>query len=158
MPGADRIAAAGADGLDGVRALFRAYAASLSVDLAYQGFEAELAGLPGDYAPPRGALLVARGPEGGAIGCVALRPMAEACSAEIKRLYVAPDGRGAGLGRALAQAVLGEARRLGYRRVRLDTLPDMAAAIALYRSLGFAEVAPYYATPVAGTLFLGLDL
>jgi ribosomal protein S18 acetylase RimI-like enzyme len=158
MPGAVRIAAAGADDLDDVRSLFRAYAASLSVDLAYQGFDAELAGLPGDYAAPRGALLLAHDPEGGAVGCVALRPMAETGCAEIKRLYVAPAGRGAGLGRALARAVIGEARRLGYRRVRLDTLPDMAEAIALYRSLGFAEVAPYYATPVAGTLFLGLDL
>jgi ribosomal protein S18 acetylase RimI-like enzyme len=153
-----RIAQAGAADLDDVRTLFRAYAGSLSVDLAYQNFAAELAGLPGDYAPPRGALLLARDRAGQALGCVALRPMAEPACAEIKRLYVAPAGRGGGLGRALAVAVIDEARRLGYRQARLDTLPDMTAAIGLYRSLGFAAIAPYYATPVAGTLFLGLEL
>jgi len=158
MAGGFRIAAAGPDDLAAVRALFHDYAASLSVDLGYQGFPAELAELPGAYAPPAGALLLARDAAGAAVGCVALRPMTGEAAAEIKRLYVAPAGRGAGLGRLLAQAILEEARRLGYRAARLDTLPDMAAAIALYRSLGFAPIAPYYTTPVAGTLFLGRAL
>ena len=148
----------GADDVAAARALFQAYAASLPVDLAYQGFDEELASLPGAYAPPGGALLLARDTCGAPCACVALRPMTEPGAAEIKRLYFAPAGRGRGLGRALTQAVMAEARRLGYRAVRLDTLPDMAAAIALYRSQGFAPVAPYYATPVAGTLFLGRDL
>jgi ribosomal protein S18 acetylase RimI-like enzyme len=138
--------------------LFEAYAASLSVDLAYQDFAAELTGLPGAYASPAGALLIAREAGGRAVGCVALRPMAEAGCAEMKRLYVAPSGRGASLGRRLVEAALGEAARLGYGEVRLDTLPDMAVAIALYRKLGFREITPYYATPVAGTLFFGLTL
>jgi ribosomal protein S18 acetylase RimI-like enzyme len=153
-----RIAPARAADIAAARALFLDYAASLSVDLAYQDFPAEVAGLPGAYAPPRGALLLARDAAGGAVGCVALRPMAQAGLAEIKRLYVTPAGRGAGLGGALTQAVIAEARRLGYAAVRLDTLPDMATAIALYRSLGFQTVAPYYPTPVAGTLFFGLAL
>lgn len=138
--------------------LFRAYAASLPIDLAYQGFEAEVTGLPGAYAPPRGALLLARSSTGEAIGCVALRLLTVDGLCEMKRLHVAPEGRGAGLGRALAEAILGEARRLGYREMRLDTLPSMTAALALYRSLGFVDVAPYYETPIAGTVFLGLDL
>lgn len=137
-------------------ALIRDYAASLPVDLAYQDFEAEMAGLPGAYAPPSGALLLARRARGEALGCVALRPLSPGLC-EVKRLYVAPPARGLGMGRALADAVLSEARLLGYSGVRLDTLPSMRGALALYRSLGFREIAPYYATPVAGTIFLGLD-
>jgi ribosomal protein S18 acetylase RimI-like enzyme len=140
--------------LAAVAGLFADYAASLSVDLAYQGFAAELAGLPGRYAPPKGALLVAREGGGAAVGCVALRPMAEPGVAEMKRLYVRPEGRGLGFGAALVEAAIGEARRIGYREVRLDTLPDMAAAIALYERMGFVRIAPYYDTPVAGTVFL----
>jgi ribosomal protein S18 acetylase RimI-like enzyme len=139
-------------------ALFRAYAASLEVDLAYQGFEAELAGLPGKYAPPRGELLLARGEDGAPLGCVALRPMDEAGCAEMKRLYVQPAGRGMGLGRALVEAIIARATALGYREMRLDSLPSMGDAIALYRKCGFEPMAPYYATPIAGTVFLRLSL
>jgi len=141
-----------------VAALFRAYAASLDVDLAYQGFEAELAALPGKYAAPHGALLLARDAAGVPVGCVALRLLAEPHTCEMKRLYVPPAARGTGLGRALVDAVIAEARRLGYRALCLDTLPSMAKAVAIYRGLGFVEIAPYYDTPVAGTIFLRLAL
>ncbi len=145
---ADFVAAAG---------LFRAYAATLPVDLAYQGFEAEVAALPGRYAPPEGALFLARTADGRAVGCVAMRPLGDgAC--EMKRLYVAPEGRGRGLGRALAEAAIAAAARAGHREIRLDTLPSMAAALGLYRALGFAPVAAYYETPVAGTVFLARRL
>jgi ribosomal protein S18 acetylase RimI-like enzyme len=146
------------DDLRAAAALFDRYAAALEVDLAYQGFAEELAGLPGQYAPPAGALLLARGQAGEAIGCVGLRPMAEPGCCEMKRLYVAPSGRGLGLGRALAEAVIGEAVRLGYREMRLDTLPTMSSAIALYETLGFARIAAYYDTAPDGTIFLGLGL
>ena len=146
------------DDLRAVSALFEAYAASLEVDLAYQGFAGELAGLPGQYAPPAGALLLARDQAGTAVGCVALRALADAGCCEMKRLYVAPTGRGRSLGRTLAEAVIAEAAGLGYREMRLDTLPAMASAIALYSRLGFAPIAPYYDSPVAGTRFLGRRL
>jgi len=122
-------------------ALLREYEAGLGVSLCFQDFEAEVAGLPGDYAPPRGQMLLARAaPEEGPVGCVALRPVAGAAGrCEMKRLYVRPAARGSGLGRALAQAVMDEGRRLGYRHMCLDTLPSMAAAQALYRSLGFRQ-------------------
>ncbi len=153
-----RIGAAGPDDLPAVRALFEAYAASLPVDLGYQGFAAELAGLPGAYAPPEGALLLARGQDGTPLGCVALRPMAEAGCCEMKRLFVAPAARGSGLGAALVRALIAAAQARGYREIRLDSLPFMVEAIALYRREGFREVAPYHATPVAGTVFLGRAL
>lgn len=146
------------DELRDVAALFRAYAASLPVDLGYQGFAAELAGLPGAYAPPAGALLLARGGDGAALGCGALRAMAEPGCCEMKRLYVAPAARGLGLGEALATALIHAARRGGYREMRLDSLPSMAGAQALYRKLGFAVIPPYYETPVAGTVFMRLVL
>jgi ribosomal protein S18 acetylase RimI-like enzyme len=139
--------------LAAVAELFAAYAASLSMDLAYQGFAAELASLPGRYAPPAGEILLARG-AAAAIGCVALRPLAEPGVAAMKRLYVRPEGRGLGLGAELIAEILRTAGRIGYREVRLDTLPDMAAAIALYEGAGFVRTAPYYDTPVAGTVFL----
>jgi ribosomal protein S18 acetylase RimI-like enzyme len=141
-----------------VAGLFRAYADSLSVDLAYQDFAAELAGLPGKYAPPAGALLLARDAAGVALGCIALRPLDPPAVCEMKRLFVAPAGRGLGLGRALVEAALAAARTAGYREMRLDTLPDMTAAIALYRQTGFRPVPAYYDTPVASTLFLGRSL
>lgn len=145
------------------RRLFRAYAASLApFDLGYQDFEAELAGLPGAYAPPGGALFLAwpaAPAKAGrpAIGCVALRPTPDPAVGELKRLYVSPGARGTGAGRALATAAVRAARRAGYAQVVLDTLPGMTAAIALYRSIGFEPTAPYYATPVAETLFFRLE-
>ncbi len=140
--------------LAAVAVLFRAYAASLPVDLAYQGFEAELAGLPGKYAPPSGALLMAKAADGVALGCVALRTLSADRKAEMKRLYVSPAGRGLGLGRRLVEAAASEAQRLGYRELCLDTLPTMTEAIALYGRCGFEPMAPYYDTPVAGTRFM----
>jgi putative acetyltransferase len=139
-----------------VRALLRAYADSLPFELGFQDFERELAELPGAYAPPRGALLVAHD-AGRVTGCVALRPLTgDIC--ELKRLFVLPAARGTGLGRRLAAAVLDEARRLGYSRIRLDTTPGMEAAQALYEELGFEETAPYRHNPVPGTRFLELEL
>lgn len=140
-----------------VVALFREYADGLDIDLAFQGFAAELATLPGKYAPPGGRLLLARDATGVAVGCVALRPIdAERC--EMKRLYVRPGGRGSGLGRRLAARICDEARAAGYARICLDTLPTMASAIGLYRSLGFRPIDPYVFNPVPGTRFLGREL
>jgi ribosomal protein S18 acetylase RimI-like enzyme len=142
------IASAGPDDMPVIRALFLDYARSLDFSLCFQGFEAELAGLPGAYAPPGGALLLAR-ESGEATGCIALRPLADG-AAEIKRLYVRPAWRGSGLGRRLAEAALAEAATRGYAVVRLDTTPAMTAARALYALLGFAPIAPYYPDPQPG--------
>lgn len=138
--------------------LFNAYASSLGVDLSFQDFAAELASLPGPYAAPAGELLLARDTQGQPLGCVGLRPMKAQGCCEMKRLYVSPSGRGLGLGRALVEAILQEAVRRGYREIRLDTLPDMTEAIALYRKAGFKPIEPYYDTPLAGTLFLARSL
>ena len=147
-----------AEDLAAVARLFGAYVASLDVDLTYQGFAEELAGLPGDYAPTRGRLLLARGAARDPLGCVALRPMSFAGCCEMKRLFVTPASRGMGLGRALMAAVVREARQIGYREMRLDTLPSMHAAQAMYREAGFQPIPAYYETPVEGTVFLALDL
>lgn len=160
MPRSDfRIAPArSADDLDAAARLFDAYASSLGIDLSFQDFSAELATLPGKYAPPAGELLLARDAGGEPLGCVGLRPMALDGRCEMKRLYVSPRGRGLGLGRALVEAVVGKAVRIGYREMRLDTLPAMAGALALYRKAGFVPIEPYYDTPLAGTIFLGRPL
>jgi ribosomal protein S18 acetylase RimI-like enzyme len=148
------------DDLPELRALLREYADSIGVDLSFQSFDAEMAGLPGDYAPPAGRLLILERavPEDNTVaGCVALRRLEdEVC--EMKRLWVRPNHQGHGLGRALAMAIIDEARRAGYARMRLDTLPSMTSAIALYQSLGFRPIAPYRPNPVAGSLFLELAL
>jgi ribosomal protein S18 acetylase RimI-like enzyme len=151
------IAAAEARDIAEIANLFRAYEAHIGVDLSYQGFADELAMLPGKYAPPGGQLLIARNANGAAIGCVALRPIDAPRCCEMKRLFVSAEGRGLGLGRALAEAVIAEAKKLGYAELRLDTLPSMREAIALYRKLGFASIAPYYAAR-EGTLFMALSL
>jgi ribosomal protein S18 acetylase RimI-like enzyme len=145
-----------AEQLAAIRQLFEEYAASLDVDLCFQGFEQELAELPGDYALPKGRLLVAL--DGTTLaGCVALRKISnEVC--EMKRLYVRPEFRGKKHGLGLVQAILQEARAIGYRRMRLDTLPSMKQAVALYRSLGFKEIPPYRNNPICGALFFELDL
>ncbi len=138
--------------------LFTTYANSLGVDLAYQGFAAEMAGLPSKYAPPAGELLLARRADGEAIGCVGLRPIDPPGCCEMKRLYVTPLARGLGLGKALVEAVVAQAQQIGYREIRLDTLPTMDEAIGLYRKLGFDPIAPYYITPIEGTRFMAKRL
>jgi GNAT superfamily N-acetyltransferase len=142
--------------LETVRDLLREYVSGLGVDLAFQGFDEELASLPGKYAPPAGRLLIAWS-DGRPIGCIALRPL-DGRTCEMKRLFVRPEARGARLGRQLAERVIREARDAGYSRMCLDTLPMMASAQSLYRSLGFAPAEPYVFNPVAGTRFLALDL
>lgn len=144
------------DDIEDVRRLFGEYQAALGVDLCFQGFAEELATLPGNYSRPGGRLMLAV--EGATLlGVVALRPLRKS-ECEMKRLYVRPQGRGRGLGRMLAEAVIGEARGAGYRRILLDTLPAMKEAQALYRSLGFKEIAPYYPNPIEGTSYMALSL
>jgi GNAT superfamily N-acetyltransferase len=140
------------------RQLFREYQQELGIDLCFQSFDRELEVLPQMYARPRGALFLAtRSTDGVAAGCAALRPL-EPVTCEMKRLYVRDSARGHGLGRHLVDAVLAEARKLGYQRMRLDTLASMTAARALYESLGFHEIPPYNEHPVEGTSFMELSL
>ena len=136
--------------------LFREYADGLDVDLGYQGFEAELATLPGKYEVPSGRLLLAWS-DTEPVGCVALRPL-ESGSCEIKRLYVCPQSRGQELGRRLVERICQEAREGGYSRIYLDTLASMKAAIKLYDALGFKPVGPYVFNPIPGAVFLGREL
>ena len=141
-----------------VRQLFREYAEGIGIDLAFQGFDEELAGLPGKYAEPAGRILLAWH-DSALAGCVALRPLdADADACEMKRLYVRPGVRGTQLGRRLAERICAEARAAGYRRICLDTIPSMAAAVALYRSLGFEPTAPYVFNPFPDALFLARSL
>lgn len=148
------------DALAEVRTIFREYAGSLKVDLCFQGFDDELANLSGDYAEPRGALLLAR-VDGQIAGCCALRPMDSADypnACEMKRLYVRTTFRGLGLGRQLAESIMDAARIAGYDYVLLDTLDDMEAARTLYEDLGFVDIPPYYHNPIAGAHYLKAEL
>jgi putative acetyltransferase len=140
-----------------VRELFLEYANSLNFSLCFQSFETELAGLPGDYSPPEGRLLLsAQGSQ--YAGCVALHKLEDGIC-EMKRLYVRPQFRGKGLGRILAERVVADAREIGYKRLRLDTVePTMRDAVAMYRKMGFREIAPYRANPIEGALYMELEL
>ena len=146
--------------VDALRTIFREYAQGLGIDLCFQQFDEELAGLPGEYAPPRGALLMAL-VDGGLAGCCALRPLDSSDypnAAEMKRLYVRRAFRGLGLGRQLAEAALEAARVAGYASVVLDTLDDMESARALYEDLGFVAIPPYYHNPIPGAHYLKVEL
>lgn len=151
------VLASSPDQIERVRALFTEYAESLGFSLCFQGFDKELAELPGAYVPPKGRLLLAT-VDGEPAGCVALRPMANgAC--ELKRLFVRPAFRATGLGRQLMDRILAEAREMGYRRMRLNTVVgQMDRAIALYRRLGFREIEAYDEHPVEGTIWMDLEL
>ena len=139
------------------RELFLEYAQSLGFSLCFQNFDEELAGLPGDYTPPDGRLLLAEY-ENQLVGCVALHKL-ESTVCEMKRLYLRPQFRGQGFGRSIAERIIAEARHISYRRMRLDTVePVMKDAVAMYRKLGFEEVAPYRPNPIAGAMYMELQL
>lgn len=160
LPRIELVSVGSPDELKCLRELFQEYADGLEVDLGFQGFEQELAGLPGEYGPQRGTLLLAL-VDGSPAGCCALRPLDAVDypnAAEMKRLYVRKPFRGFGLGRQLAEAALDAARQRGYSCVLLDTLSDMEAARALYVELGFEEIPPYYHNPIPGAHYLRVDL
>ena len=140
-----------------VRVLFKEYEESIGIDLCFQGFEEELKGLPGKYAPPNGGLFIALIDEQ-PVGCIALRPLGTTNIAELKRLYVRSSARKLGVGLALAQRAINRAREAGYHLIRLDTLPTMQDAQRLYRQLGFKEITAYTFNPVAGVTYMELDL
>ena len=159
-PQIELLSAESAEQINAVRELFLEYAAKLTVDLCFQNFDAELAGLPGDYAPPGGALLLAL-VDGAPVGCVAMRPLPEADhtnACEMKRLYVRRAFRRFGLGRLLAQQLMDLATQSGHSCMLLDTLDDMEVARGLYTSLGFEEVPPYYFNPIPGAHYLKVEL
>ena len=145
--------------LSAIKTLFSVYAQTLNIDLSFQDFSIELASLPSKYSPPTGEILLARTPNGEAVGCVAVRPLPQhqGCC-EMKRLYILPEGRGLGLGKELVKAVVEVATRLGYKEMRLDTLPEMVQARGLYEREGFVRGETYYDTPIAGTIFLAKRL
>jgi len=146
-----------AEQIEEIRRLFREYEKWLGLDLCFQGFEAELAGLPGKYAPPPGRLFLAS-VDGKTAGCVALRKLEEGIC-EMKRLYVRDKFRGHSLGKKLIEKLIAEARLIGYKKMRLDTLPDkMTKAVKLYESHGFRQISPYYHNPYGETFFMELDL
>ncbi|MFQ5937830.1 MAG: GNAT family N-acetyltransferase [Acidiferrobacterales bacterium] len=147
---------ASAEDTDAVRCLFQEYAAWLGIDLSFQSFHEELESLPSPYVRPRGFVLLAESEER-AVGCVALRKLSGGI-AEAKRLYVVPAHRGRGIGRRLMEEVIREACRIGYTAIRLDTLPQMKTASALYEALGFKRIGPYYYNPIAGTTYMELSL
>jgi ribosomal protein S18 acetylase RimI-like enzyme len=140
-----------------VRTLFHEYADSIGIDLSFQGFEEELAGLPGKYAPPLGGLFIAF-EAGVPVGCMALRPLDPPRIAELKRLYVRPQGRGTGIGLALTQKAIERAGHAGYKAIRLDTLATMTDAQRLYRKLGFKEIPPYTFNPMPNAVYMELEL
>ena len=143
--------------IEQARELFKEYEASLGISLCFQNFAEELANLPGEYAPPGGRLLLAREFDQ-LVGCVALRPI-DQITCEMKRLFLRPAYRSRGLGRVLVEAIIEEARKLGYTHMRLDTISDrMGRAVELYKSIGFVEIEPYYQSPVDTTKFMSLDL
>jgi putative acetyltransferase len=157
IPGLELVQAESPAQVAQVRELFLEYAQSLGVDLCFQNFGQELAALPGRYAPPHGRLLLAEY-EGQLAGCVALHQW-EPGICEMKRLYLRPSFRGKGLGRVIAETIIAEAKKLGYQRMRLDTIePIMKDAVEMYRKLGFREIAPYRSNPIAGAMYMELKL
>jgi putative acetyltransferase len=156
-PGLQAAQAQSPEQIAAVRELFLEYAQSLGFSLCFQSFDQELAGLPGDYSPPKGRLLLATVSDKAA-GCVALHKLEDQVC-EMKRLYVRPQFRGKGLGKVLAERVINEARVIGYKKLRLDTVePVMRTAVAMYRQLGFREIAPYRPNPIEGALYMELEL
>ena len=143
--------------LKAARELFLEYAATLEVDLSFQGFDHEVASLPGAYAEPSGALLIAWD-EGRPLGCVALRPQEPPRIAELKRLYFRPAARGRGIWKRMLNDIFDRARAAGYERIRLDTLPSMVEAQRIYRAMGFKEIGPYCLNPHAGAIYMELEL